>query len=96
MPKPSNNTSSTFGSALAYGGGLGLGSSIGNAGGVTVCNAANQNTSYCQFVQFFNIFKIFLVYIAIITFVVYLFYWFTGSKRSGKMSGGCGCSGKSW
>lgn len=96
MPKRSNDTSSSiFGSALAYGGGVGLGNSLGNAGGVTVCNAANQNTSYCQFVQFFNIFKMFIIFIIIIAIIVYVLYWITGSGRSGKIMGGCGGS-RTW
>jgi len=90
-----NNKSSSFGEALAYGGGIGLGNSLGNAGGVMVCNASNQSTSYCQFLQFFNIFKMFIGFIIMITIIVYLFYWLTGSSRGGKISGGGSGCGKS-
>lgn len=91
MKNSKGSTSSTFGSALAYGGGLGLGSSIGNAGGVTVCNAANQNTTYCQFVQFFNVFKMFITFIIIVAVIIWVIYWFTGSSRGSRMTGGrCG------
>jgi|LauGreSuBDMM15SN_2_FD.fasta_scaffold06247_2 hypothetical protein len=87
-----NDKSSPFGAALAYGGGIGIGNSLGNAGGVMVCNASNQGTSYCQFVQFFNVFKMFIVFIIMITIIVYFFYWFSGSSRGGKISGGSvGC-----
>lgn len=84
-----------FGSALGLGAGVGLGSSVGNAGGIFVCNAENQNTTYCQFVQAFNVFKMLLWFLFVIIIIVSLFYWFTGSKAGGKMKGGCGCS-KPW
>jgi hypothetical protein len=87
--------SSSFGSALATGGGFGIGSALGNAGGatVTVCGG-NDTSSYCQFVKFFNIFKMFIVILVFIAVIVYLAYTFSGTKSSVKKMkrGGCGCS----
>ena len=92
----SSRAGSDFSSNLAAGAGVGVGASIGNAGGITICNAQNQNTWYCQFVQFFNVFKMLLSFLLIIGVIVFLFYWFAGSGRGGKMKGGgCGC-GKPW
>lgn len=84
---------SSFSSAIGAGAGIGLGSSIGNAGGITICNAQNQNTWYCQFSQAFNVFKMLLWVLLLIGIIVYLFYAFRGSGRGGKMKGGCGCAG---
>lgn len=85
-------SSSTFGSALATGGGFGIGSALGNAGGVTVCGG-NDSSFYCQFVKFFNVFKMFIVILVFIAVIVYLAYSFSGAKSSlKKMKGGCGCS----
>jgi hypothetical protein len=86
------SSSSTFGSALATGGGFGIGSTLGNAGGITICGG-NDASFYCQFVKFFNVFKMFIVILVFITVIVYLAYSFSGVKSSGrKMKGGCGCS----
>jgi len=85
---------SGFGSALGLGAGVGLGASTGNAGGVFICNAENQNTTYCQFLQAFSVFKMLLWFLILIAVIVYFFYWFSSSKRGGKMKGGCGCSGE--
>ena len=85
-------SSSTFGSSLATGGGFGIGSALGNAGGVTVCGG-NDASFYCQFVKFFNVFKMFIVILVFIAVIVYLAYSFSGAKSSlKKMKGGCGCS----
>lgn len=88
-------SSSNFGSALAAGGGFGIGSALGNTGGatVTVCGG-NDMSFYCQFVKFFNIFKMFIVILVFIAVIVYLAYSFSGTKSSFKKmkGGGCGCS----
>jgi hypothetical protein len=99
MGKGSSKSSigSDFTSALGSGAGVGLGSSIGNAGGITICNAQNQDTWYCKFSQAFGVFKILLWFFLLIGIIVYLFYIFSRSGKSGKMKGGCGCSGeKGW
>jgi hypothetical protein len=83
-------------SGLGLGAGIGLGSTVGNTGGVFVCNAENQNTTYCQFLQAFSVFKILLWFLILIAVIVYFFYWFSSSKRVGKMKGGCGCGEKLW
>jgi len=95
MGRRSSSSGGEFSSNLAAGAGLGLGSSIGNAGGVFVCNAQNQDTWYCKFVQAFSVFKMLLWFLLLIGIIVFLFYWFTGSKSGGKMKGGCGCN-KPW
>ena len=79
------SSSSDFSSALGAGAGIGLGNSIGNAGGLMVCNAQNQNTTYCQVVQFFNAFKMLLFFLLVVGLVGYLLYsWFgSGGRRSG-------------
>ena len=93
MPGRKSSSSSPFGSALAIGGGYGIGSSLGNAGGVTVCGG-NDTSFYCRFVQFFNVFKMFLVILVFIAAIVYLAYTFSGAKSTvKKMRGGCGCAG---
>jgi len=88
-------SSSNFGSSLATGGGFGIGSALGNAGGatVTVCGG-NDTSSYCQFVKFFNIFKMFIVILVFIAVIVYLAYTFSGTKSTMRKmkGGGCGCS----
>jgi hypothetical protein len=90
---PNGRTSSNFGSALAVGGGYGIGSTLGNAGGVTVCGG-NDTSFYCRFVQFFNVFKMFIIILLFIAVIVYFAYAFSGAKGSkkGNMKGGCGCS----
>lgn len=86
------NKNSTLGDALATGSGLGIGSALGNAGGVTVCGG-NDSSFYCQFVKFFNVFKMFIVILVFIAIIVYLAYTFSGIKSTTKkMKGGCGCS----
>jgi hypothetical protein len=89
---PNRNSSPSFTSSLASVGGFGIGSSLGNAGGVTVCGG-NDTSIYCQYVKFFNVFKMFIVILVLIAIIVYLAYTFSGVKSSGrKMKGGCGCS----
>jgi hypothetical protein len=89
---PNRNSYPSFSSYLASGGSFGIGSTLGNAGGVTVCGG-NDASFYCQFVKFFNVFKMFIVILVFIAVIVYLAYSFSGVKSSGrKMKGGCGCS----
>ena len=94
MTNGRSSSHSNFGSALATGGGFGIGNALGNAGGMTVCGG-NDMSFYCQFVKFFNIFKMFIVILVFIAVIVYLAYSFSGTKSSSKKmrGGGCGCSG---
>lgn len=76
--------------ALGAGAGLGIGSSLGNTGGVMLCSAQNQNTWYCQFVQYFNVFKMFLWFLMVVGFIGYMIYLYGGGfgKRSVGRGGG--------
>jgi Na+/H+ antiporter NhaC len=77
---------SGFGSALGLGAGIGVGSSLGNAGGIMICNAQNQDTTYCQFVQYFNGFKMVLYFVFVLALIAYLVYYyfsgFSGKKKT--------------
>lgn len=84
----SSSAHGDFSSALGAGAGIGLGHSLGNAGGLMVCNAQNQDTTYCKFVQYFNLFKMFLFILFVVGLIGYLIYLFSPLKALKKKRGG--------
>jgi len=70
-----------IGSALGLGAGVGIGVAGSTGGGVFVCNAENQSTTYCQFLKAFSIIKMLLWFLVLIAIIVYVSYWYFGVKR---------------
>lgn len=74
LTSPQQQQQSDATQTIASGAAAGLGSALGNAGGMTLTTCTQgDNSFYCQFVRGFNIFKmvLFIIGVLIILYVLY-------------------------